>query len=272
MHLRNIFLLVVIAQISFAQSESNHKIYKINPWIDGSIIAAGAAITFWGLDKQESLSPLPFATINALDPNDVNAFDRRAIYRDPTMLEQNLNGSDIALNITTMSIVLLAFDKKARHHWIEGLTMYVESIAITTAIQSWVAYGTGRIRPIAYMEDVEIGKRVDKRNSNSFYSGHAAGAATSSFFIAKMLSDLHPEWGKKRIWLFVAAVLPPAIVGNFRIGAGKHFYTDVFIGTAMGAASGILTPHLHKIEQKTGLGIRPLIGPKFVGGYLKFTI
>jgi hypothetical protein len=248
------------------------KTYKINPWIDGGIIVTGAAFTSWGLNSQESLPPLPLPEVLALDPNDVNAFDRGAIYKDQSKLEQSLKGSDIALNLTTISVLLLGLDRRARHHWVEGIVMYVEALSINAATQSWVAYGTNRIRPIAYMDGVEISKRTDKRNKNSFYSGHASSAATSSFFMAKMYSDLHPELGNKKLWLFAAALIPPAIVGNFRIGAGKHFYTDVIIGTAMGATTGILTPHFHKIEKSTGVGFRPLLSPDFLGLYCKLRL
>jgi len=267
--------LILFSSGSFAQKsvvEPNNKIYKINPWIDGGIIVTGTAITFWGLEKQKGLPRLTPSFVLSLDPNDVNAFDRGAIYRDPGKLDKNLRLSDITLNITTAMVLVLALDKRARQHWLEGLVMYVEAISINSALQSWVAFGTNRVRPVAYMDGATIDQRTDNRNKNSFYSGHASSAATSSFFIAKMYSDLHPELGKKKLWLFAAALIPPAIVGNFRVGGGKHFYTDVIIGTAMGATSGILTPQLHKIEKLSGIGIRPLLSPEFLGVYCKIQL
>ncbi len=95
-------------------------------------------------------------------------------------------------------------------------------------------------------------------------------AATSSFFIAKVFSDLHPELGNKKYWLFAAAMIPPAMVGRFRVKGGKHFYTDILIGTAMGAASGILTPQLHKVTRNSKMSFVPILHPELLG--LKFKL
>lgn len=47
-------------------------------------------------------------------------------------------------------------------------------------------------------------------------------------------------------------MVPPSIVGIYRYKAMKHYPTDVLFGMAMGAASGILVPHLHKSKKKSG--------------------
>ena len=255
----------IIAQGRNDSPAKPQKIYIINPWIDGGIILGTAAITTLGLKAQDRLPKLSEEEVLALDPLDVNAFDRRAIDQDPNQIEQSLKNSDIALNITTALVLVLALDKKARHHWLEGIVMYFETIGITTSIQSWVSYGTNRYRPIAYMENVMLDQRTDNRNKNAFYSGHVASAATSSFFIAKMYSDLHPELGNKKYWFFAAAIIPPVVVGNYRVRGGKHFYTDVLIGTALGAASGILTPHLHKVTRNSKMSIIPILHHELLG-------
>jgi len=51
--------------------------------------------------------------------------------------------------------------------------------------------------------DANFGQRIDSRNLNSFYSGYASSAVTSSFFVAKMFSDLHPELENKKYWLLL---------------------------------------------------------------------
>ena len=64
--------------------------------------------------------------------------------------------------------------------------------------------------------------------------------------MAKVLDDMHPELGRNRWWLYGAAAIPPAVVGYYRVQAGKHFPTDVLTGAALGAVTGILVPELHK--------------------------
>ena len=81
--------------------------------------------------------------------------------------------------------------------------------------------------------------------------------------MAKVYSDYHPELGKKKWWLFAAAAIPPAFVGYFRYRGLKHFPTDVMVGTAIGAVSGILTPHIHKKKKnkRTTISLSPYSGP-----------
>ena len=50
--------------------------------------------------------------------------------------------------------------------------------------------------------------------------------------------------------LFAGAAVPPAVVGYYRMKGGKHFRTDVLAGIAVGAATGILIPELHKRSPK----------------------
>jgi membrane-associated phospholipid phosphatase len=35
-----------------------------------------------------------------------------------------------------------------------------------------------------------------------------------------------------------------------RYGGGKHFFSDIIVGYAVGAAIGILVPQLHKVNNK----------------------
>jgi len=260
----------IYAQEKKENPEKQDKIYKINPWVDGGIIIGTATLTILGLNAQGRLPQLSVEEVLALDPLDVNAFDRRAIDQDPDLLDQSIKNSDIALNISTALVLVLALDKKVRSQWVESIVLYAEATGISSSIQAWVSYGTNRYRPIAYMDNVSIEQRTDHRNKNSFYSGHSMSAATSSFFIAKIFSDLHPELGNKKYWLFAAAVIPPAVVGRFRVKGGKHFYTDILIGTAMGAVSGILTPHLHKVTRNLKMSFVPILHPELLG--LKFSL
>jgi len=260
-----LFICAAILPMDLSAQEENEKVYKIDPWIDGGIVAGALVLSKFAIDAQNEQPLLLEDEVLSLDPQSVNAFDRGAIYQDPDKIGDAIDNSDLALNITTGLVLLLALDKEVRHHWLEGIVMFTEAMTVNAAMQGWVAYGTDRYRPIAYMEDVDIDKRTDSRNKNSFYSGHTSSAATTSFFMAKMFSDLHPEMGNKKYWLFAAALIPPAVVGAFRIQGGKHFYTDVMMGTAMGAATGILIPHFHKLTGNNNMSLIPIVQPDVLG-------
>jgi membrane-associated phospholipid phosphatase len=47
-------------------------------------------------------------------------------------------------------------------------------------------------------------------------------------------------------WLWGAAAAMSLATGTLRIIAEKHYFTDVLAGTALGAASGIVVPLLHR--------------------------
>ncbi|MCK4820600.1 phosphatase PAP2 family protein, partial [bacterium] len=74
--------------------------------------------------------------------------------------------------------------------------------------------------------------------------------------------DYHPELGNKKFWLYAAALIPTAFVGFNRYRALKHFPRDVVVGAAVGAAVGILIPHLHKVKKQKArnLTIVPFTG------------
>jgi hypothetical protein len=238
-------------------------VYKTG-WLDAGVILGAGVMTYFGIDEQSRHKQLSIDEVFSLDKSDVNWFDRGAIDQDIDKISSSRRRSDAVLNASMAMVTLLALDKNVRREWADGLTLYVESIAVSTAMQSWVANKTNRIRPIAYLSAADTGKRIDRRNKNSFYSGHTASAATSSFFAAKFYCDLHPELGNKKWLIYAGALIPPALVGRYRVKGGKHFYSDVIIGAAMGAASGILVPHLHKRRDKK-IALFPVINGGTLG-------
>jgi membrane-associated phospholipid phosphatase len=88
---------------------------------------------------------------------------------------------------------------------------------------------------------------MNNNNSrNSFFSGHVGSCAYSTFFMAKVYCDYHPELGAKKYLLYLAASVPPAIIGFARVKALAHFPSDVAVGFGLGAVIGIVLPELHK--------------------------
>jgi len=116
-----------------------------------------------------------------------------------------------------------------------------------------------RARPVVYYEDVPWEQRTGSRTMSSFYSGHTSSSAAASFFIAKVYSDYHPELGNKKYILYSCATIPPLLIGYFRYRGLKHFPSDVMVGLAVGAGTGILVPHFHK-QKKSNLTVVPFTG------------
>jgi membrane-associated phospholipid phosphatase len=118
-----------------------------------------------------------------------------------------------------------------------------------------------RLRPFTYNQDLDLNFRTGSGAKNSFYSGHTSLVATSTFFLAKVYSDYHPN-SKYKWVLFTTAGIATILTGHLRVRAGQHFPTDVLVGGIMGTAAGILTPHFHKnkLFKNENLSLLPITG------------
>jgi membrane-associated phospholipid phosphatase len=100
-----------------------------------------------------------------------------------------------------------------------------------------------------------MGDRMSGNARNSFLGGHPALVATSSFFVAKVYSDYHPD-SKFKYVLYGAAAVVTGGTAYLRHRGGKHFPTDLILGTGLGTLSGIMVPELHKNKAYTNSKVR----------------
>lgn len=236
-------------------------IYNVKPYVDGAITLGAFVTNYWGLRVVDRKAPLDSTEIANLDANDINAFDRSATEQDADFMKQAWKISDVGMTSSFFLPVLLMFDKEIRQDWAPVLLLYLETEAIVGNLFSWgAAIHIDRIRPLVYHPDVSYDDKTYKRNKNSFYSGHTSSSAAASFFVAKVYCDYHPELGAKKFIFYGLAVIPPAFTGFYRYKGMKHFPTDVLTGLTVGAATGILVPHLHKKRKNENLTIIPVAG------------
>jgi membrane-associated phospholipid phosphatase len=258
-----IAILFSIVSIAQKTKPDHQKVYKVNLKSEIPITIGLFALNYYGFTLLGEKAPLDSLQIVSLDKNDVWAFDRNALTQDPSKRLEAHDISDWGMNISLLLPALLALDKDIRHDWVDLLVLYLETQAINSTLY---AYGgpmlTKRIRPFVYYDEVPYDEKTGTGTTDSFFSGHTSTTAAASFFMAKVYSDYHPELGNKKFLIFGAALIPPAIVGYYRYRALKHFPTDVMTGTLIGAATGILVPHLHKIVKRKNenLSILPYAG------------
>lgn len=227
-------------------------VYKVNRRVEMPITAGLFAASLIGLDQVKKKPGLDSLSIENLDPENIWKFDRRATLQDATNIEQAHTISDVVMKGTVALPVLLMLDGRMRQDWLDLLILYGQTHAVNGAAYSLTAGLYNRNRPFVYSSEIPINEKMVAGNRNSFFSGHVATTAASSFFMAKVISDYNPDLGNKKYLLFLAAMAPPSIVGIYRYKAMKHFPTDIMFGMAVGAASGILIPHFHKSKNKTG--------------------
>ena len=161
--------------------------------------------------------------------------------------------------------LILLFDKKVRKDAGSVGLLYLEAFAYTGVIYGSSVYFVDRYRPDVYNTSLDMSYRTNGNYRNSFFAGHVAVVATSTFFIAKIFDDYHPESNWK--WAVYGGAAAATIgMGYMRLEAGKHFLSDVVLGAAVGTLSGILTPALHKNKaKKQAWSLQPSVMEKGAG-------
>lgn len=150
----------------------------------------------------------------------------------------------------TMALATPAFavaggglDESVAHRGI----IYAQALSATMLLTNTSKYLVQRPRPHAYSLDPDIVAMTKSRGSDShlsFYSGHSSiaftGAIAGSYMFAVQSTD---ETG--RAWLWGAELAFASMTANLRIRAGKHYYSDVIMGSLVGAAVGLTVPRIH---------------------------
>jgi len=248
------------------QSDSlDQKVYNVRAVVDIPITVGAFALNYFGNNILRQKTPLDSVTIANLDPNNINSFDRCATRQDASYTETADKISDYAMFTTFTLPLLFLADKEIRKDWAPLFLLYLETEAIVGSLYSWgAAMHVDRIRPYVYHPDIQWGRKSGGGTQTSFYSGHVSSSAAACFFVAKVFSDYHPEWGNKKYLIFGAAAIPPIFIAYHRIRAMEHFPTDVITGFIVGTTTGILVPHLHK-NKKANLAIVPVATGHFNG-------
>lgn len=131
----------------------------------------------------------------------------------------------------------------------EDATIIIQSAVLAAVANQTVKFIVGRERPFVHQlpEDQKGLTAHPSDNNLSFYSGHTNlmfSMVVSAGTVAAMRGYEHQGW----IW---AVGLPLATsVGLLRMGADKHYLTDVVTGAVLGSAFGVAVPLL--LHGRTG--------------------
>lgn len=233
-----VFLL--LTGVHFSQVSAQH-VYQLKYYTDIPIGALGlGTLTASYFIGKKNEAPTP-EHIMQLKREDVWRFDRSATHR---WSPGSATASDVLMYSSLVMPALLLINENVRQERYVSL-LYAETLFLTAGVTNLVKELTKRHRPFLYNDAADAGMKLKKDATRSFFSGHTSLVASSSFFMAKVYSDLNPNSHLKPL-MWTSAALLPAIVGVLRYCAGKHFPTDIITGYATGAAFGILVPHVHK--------------------------
>ncbi len=244
-------ILLLMAGWSFAQSDSvKHTMlpvpetYKISyrPEVPITVVAAGITLlNFSGISKKSNSTE---SQIENLDKANIPFFDRWTVHEYSNQMDQ---ASYIPFYVAIPLPLLCLADKKMRKDFWKIGYLYLEALTATGVVYSTAVNLTNRYRPFTYNKESPMYLAVQSNSKKSFFAGHVALVATSTFFMAKVYADYHPD--SKLKWVFYAgAGAMTAATGIMRNLAGMHFLSDVLLGATVGTLSGIFVPGLHKIK------------------------
>jgi len=242
---------IIIATFIGATAGHAQSPYVLDPGREWLLFGSGGALGISGLIARNNVAPLTIEQINALDPSDVNRFDRGAIkpYHE-ALASDAITGVSVFLPLTFLA------NKQIRQDWKIVGVMWGETLLLQSGLNALVKGLSQRTRPYVYNENTPLSRKTTSDARASFYSGHIGTTAAMSFFTAKVFSDYVAD-RRSRIVLWGAAATLPVVVGTLRVESGHHFPSDVIVGYVTGAAIGYLVPELHKVKTPINISIEP---------------
>ena len=221
-------------------SQSPYK-FRYSTEITIPSISLGLLLSGYIIDKKEStVTPEEIMQLNIAD---INKMDRG--------VTKNWNpkialSSDIFMYTAMASPLLFLAGENTRKDFLKTSVISAEVFFLNTGLTYLTKSLVDRKRPYLYNPDVPMSKKLKSTSKNSFFSGHTSTTASMSYSFAFMYANYYPNSkAKPAVWTLAAGL--PALTGFFRVKSGKHFWTDILVGYAVGAFTGWLVPYLHEI-------------------------
>ena len=213
--------------------------FKVSPLQEGGLFVAAVAIVLFDYvigDRHMNRDHAPY------DRKTINWFDRGAVRWHNRVLGPLSYGMEVAA-IVTPAIVTI-HDRGFSRELAEDIWVYLETFAMSSALNISIKTVAHRPVPLLY---TGLYPALDGKASShhSFYSGHTA-QMTNALVANAVMSRLR---GKKRAWPWTLAVIGTLAVSLARVGAGRHFYSDVAAGALAGGIVGSLVPLLHPVRR-----------------------
>ncbi|MCB0563371.1 MAG: phosphatase PAP2 family protein [Phaeodactylibacter sp.] len=216
--------------------------YQFSFGKEAAFLGVGGAALVSGVLLKDQTALFTPGELERLDPIQVNAFDRGAIYNSS---QSARDASDFFLNGSHLLPLFLLAGQPTRRDFGRIAFLWGETLLVNGGLTMMSKYAFRRPRPYVYNMAIDAQEKQNVNARTAFYSGHTSMTAANAFFAAKVFSDYYPD-SKWRPVVWATAATIPAITGYLRVKAGRHYPTDVIAGYAAGALAGYFVPHLHK--------------------------
>jgi len=228
-------------------TQREREVYELHLAVDVpvTLVAASAALVRILFKDRLARKSCP------CDPDGINALDRG------TVGNQSATAS-IAADTTVYGVMAALplidlLDLGAGHVLFEDLVVYLETIAIASALQNASNFIVARPRPRTYAGDPEF--VTSGEGYLSFYAGHVSTAFATLSMAAFTMRERYGE----KVWPWIVVGLLGSSVAVERVASGHHFPTDVAVAAVVGTGIGITVPWLHRRRQEeTQIQIAPI--------------
>lgn len=207
--------------------------------LPANVLATSGILVLSGLSQLEA-HRLAQPHCNWCEPPQVDRWARR-----------ELRWADVAPARTASDILVVAIpagaaltlslsarsDGAGTREVVEDLLMLTEAASTAVLLSQASKFATGRLRPDAWASGGDA--TTDARMS--FWGGHAA-FAFSVAAAATQVSRLRGRSGWK--WIALASFAGATATAWLRVGADRHWLTDVVAGAGVGTAAGLAVPLL----------------------------
>jgi len=243
-------------------SKKKLPIYMLKSGVDIPIFAIGAGWSGYAFTKIYSKPPSAEEDILSLNKDDINVFDRGAV----RPYSKSIDRISYYPFFASMPLPLLFLFGDTKKDFFKLTFLYLEAMSVTGFLYTGSVYFVDRYRPYAYSDQSTMDQRTRGGAKNSFYAGHVALVSTSTFFMAQVYADYHPDSKSKWVFYTLAGVTS-GVTAYLRYKAGQHFPSDLLLGLAQGTLTGLLVPHFHKnkLIKDAHLSILPFGNGKSLG-------
>jgi membrane-associated phospholipid phosphatase len=128
--------------------------------------------------------------------------------------------------------------------------IYAEAQAFNQLASNTAKIIVRRPRPYTHSSDPGVQAFAAKQGSDayaSFYSAHASTAFTAALAGSILYSARTDELVARHTVWGVSFLLAGA-TAQLRVRAGRHYRTDIWLGTLSGLTAGLLVPALHRVD------------------------
>ena len=216
--------------------------YRLSATVDIPLSSCSALLLLSSYGVGTTWKIPPKETLLTLEVDNINKFDRSAIHQYSKTCAYI---SDATVYASLLLPLIELGNRNSRNDFGKIATMSAETFVLNLAITDMFKETIRRKRPLLYDPDIPVDKKYKKDNFKSFFSGHTSTVASMSFLFAETFAKYNPgSKARPVVWSLCAAF--PVLTGVMRYKAGKHFWTDIITGYAVGTLVGIAVPYLHK--------------------------